>query len=883
MRSSWRLQSIVDNAKSVLDRSIWQRSTPGETVGDIGEHDPEGGRLVDQEPQPDASQSSPDPAEWAKELRQFGRDAFDRGDFRLAEERLRQAVELVPGNHWNWLWLARAQQRGGDRAGSLVSARTALGLKPDWPAAAELVASLLAAAGKTDEAVEVLRQLSLRHGDDMEVLARILGRLRTLNAEAEFADVAEAMIGLDPTDERARAAAARVRSRLGQEAFAQRDYRLAEDRFRESIGFVATEPWPWLWLARAQQRLGERAGSIASARVALDLRPGWPPAAQHLAPLLVAEGKTGAALDLLKQIALRHASDVDVLRRVLWRFRRLQAHAEVVEVAEAILRLDPWDESALAATAFALGRLGTTADAERYLETVAARPGAPKLAGAWVRYLLDDGRSRDAWTSLQRDSDAADPAQLRRTAQALWRGGHVEEANRAYALAVALTPENQFTLRRQRVAKSESAVLRGEWRPPAMSGDRVQPIPGRVLHVVGKSLPYDQAGYTIRTQSIARAQRQTGLDPHVVSQFGFPWNLRIEAPEEETVDGLPYHRLRPVDGLPDEAEERLTRHSLGLAARVQQLRPGILHAHSDFRNALVAVTVGQALGVPVVYEVRGFWEETWLSKRDAESIDAEVYRLRRERELEAMTRSDHVVTLSEGMRAELVARGVPESKITIVPNAVDVETFVPVERDAQLGGELAIGADEVVLGYISSLTHYEGISFLLQAIARLVAAGEPVRGLIVGDGPERASLQIEAARLGLTNRVVFTGRVPHQDILRYYGLIDVFVIPRTADRVSQLVTPLKPLEAMATGRAVVVSGVDALREMIVDGETGLVFRPEDADHLAEVVAPLILDRARREKLGGAARAWVCAHRTWEQNGRRYLDLYRALGVPLPDA
>jgi glycosyltransferase involved in cell wall biosynthesis len=255
-----------------------------------------------------------------------------------------------------------------------------------------------------------------------------------------------------------------------------------------------------------------------------------------------------------------------------------------------------------------------------------------------------------------------------------------------------------------------------------------------------------------------------------------------------------------------------------------------------------------------------------------------LYRLRRDRELDAMRRSDRIVTLSEGMRAEIVARGISPDKIAIVPNAVDVDAFVPVARDPQLAAALGIGDDEVVLGYISSLTHYEGVSYLLDAIARLAGSGHPVRGLIVGDGPERPALVTHAARLGLADRVLFTGRVPHDEVLRYYGMIDVFVVPRTADRVSQLVTPLKPLEAMATARAVVVSGVDALREMIVEGETGLVFQPEDADHLASVVAPLLADRTRREALGRAARAWVSTNRTWEQNGRRYLDLYQDLGI-----
>jgi glycosyltransferase involved in cell wall biosynthesis len=151
--------------------------------------------------------------------------------------------------------------------------------------------------------------------------------------------------------------------------------------------------------------------------------------------------------------------------------------------------------------------------------------------------------------------------------------------------------------------------------------------------------------------------------------------------------------------------------------------------------------------------------------------------------------------------------------------------------------------------------------------------------LLVGEGEERATLEAEANRLGLDDgTVIFTGRVPHGEIQRYYSIIDVFVVPRTNDRVSRLVTPLKPFEAMALERAVVVSGVDALVEIVSDGETGLTFRPEDATNLADVVEPLLEDPGRRAALGTAARAWVTAHRTWRQNGERYRALYERLGA-----
>jgi glycosyltransferase involved in cell wall biosynthesis len=196
-----------------------------------------------------------------------------------------------------------------------------------------------------------------------------------------------------------------------------------------------------------------------------------------------------------------------------------------------------------------------------------------------------------------------------------------------------------------------------------------------------------------------------------------------------------------------------------------------------------------------------------------------------------------------------------------------------------LAAALGIADDEPVVGYISTFTAYEGIEYLIQAIAILVSRGRRVRLLLVGDGEARSSLEAAVRDAGLDDGVViFTGRVPYGDIARYYRTIDVFVVPRTSDRVSQLVTPLKPFEAMAMEKAVVVSAVDALLEIIEDGVTGRSFLAEDPASLADTIEPLLDDPGTREALGRAARAWVAEHRTWRQNGLRYLELYRRLGV-----
>ena len=239
------------------------------------------------------------------------------------------------------------------------------------------------------------------------------------------------------------------------------------------------------------------------------------------------------------------------------------------------------------------------------------------------------------------------------------------------------------------------------------------------------------------------------------------------------------------------------------------------------------------------------------------------------------------MTLSQTMRADILSRGgIDADRVTVVPNAVDIASFTPGLRDEALARSLGIEPDETVVGYISSFTAYEGIAYLIEAVALLRQRERRVRLLLVGDGEERANLEAVARQTGLLadGTVIFAGRVPHREIERYYRTIDVFVVPRTNDRVSQLVTPLKPYEAMAMEKALVVSAVGALLEIVEEGVTALTFTPEDPLSLADAMEPLVNDRTARATLGEAARAWVAANRTWEQNGRRYLELYQRLGV-----
>jgi glycosyltransferase involved in cell wall biosynthesis len=412
------------------------------------------------------------------------------------------------------------------------------------------------------------------------------------------------------------------------------------------------------------------------------------------------------------------------------------------------------------------------------------------------------------------------------------------------------------------------------------AAERERPAPGRILHVVTDALPTTHAGYTIRTHEIVLAQRAAGLDPHVVTRCGYPVTAgKLDGRRLVVLDAIPYHRLLPPV-LPARADKAADL-GLDLAARLtRKLRPSVLHAASNYANARIALALGRKYGLPVVYEVRGFWEDTWLSRYpDAAGLaNSELYKANRDLETRSMLESDLVVTLGEAMRDEIVARGVPADKVLIVPNAVSQEFLEPLPDATALRAELGIGAEEYVVGVVTSLVPHEGIGTLLEATRLLADRGVPVRALIVGDGPERAALQRQAAGAGLGAAAIFTGRVAAARVREFHALLDVFVVPRTRDRVCQLVTPLKPIEAMASGLCVVTSEVKALTEIIKPEVTGALTIPQDPVSLADCLEFLFYSPDIRRKLGDNAREWVARDRTWAHHAARYRDAYACLGA-----
>jgi PEP-CTERM/exosortase A-associated glycosyltransferase len=397
----------------------------------------------------------------------------------------------------------------------------------------------------------------------------------------------------------------------------------------------------------------------------------------------------------------------------------------------------------------------------------------------------------------------------------------------------------------------------------------------RILHILDHSIPL-HSGYAFRTLAILKQQRELGWETfHLTGP-----KQGATAANEEDVDGWHFFRTPPpggiLEGVTGLAEiELMGEITYRIEQVVRRLSPHILHAHSPVLNAIPAIRVGRRLGIPVVYEVRASWEDAAVNHGTTREGGLR-YRLSRALETWALKRVDAVTTICEGLRGELAARGIPREKITVIPNAVDIEEFstggIPdLELKQQLGLEGA-----TVLGFIGSFYAYEGLALLLRAMPAILTERPNVRVLLVGGGRQETELRQLAAELGIAAQVVFAGRVPHDTVQRYYDIIDVLVYPRLSMRLTELVTPLKPLEAMAQGRLLVASDVGGHRELIRAGETGVLFKAGDRDALARAVLDLLQHPERWDTLKSTAREFVERERNWRASVGRYRAVYSAL-------
>ena len=475
--------------------------------------------------------------------------------------------------------------------------------------------------------------------------------------------------------------------------------------------------------------------------------------------------------------------------------------------------------------------------------------------------------------------DLGDPGRASAHAALLLLRGRLGEVLRASPDDPGSRPWRRAARRQLRALESG---LPPSLRQPRIAVPRTSPAgksapggPGpRILHVVTNSLPGTQAGSTIRTQGVVAAQRAVGWDAHVATRPGYPVLYGdLDARPLERVDGVPYHRLLPWIMPAAQGVDRV--YSQLLDELVGDLRPDVLHAASDHVNARAALEVGRRRGLPVAYEARTFFEDTWLAAHGGEeSRDSDVYRLLRERHTEVILAADMVTTLSEAMRDEIVARGAAPDRVVVAPNAVDPAFLAP--REPAKRARAAVGLPEGFwVGSIATFQRYEGLETLVDAVAVLRRSGCDARVLLVGEGPALPELRARAEALGVP--LASPGRVPFADVMGFYDALDVFALPRSATALNERVTPLKPLEAQARALPVVGSDLPAIREVVPPGTP--LTAPGDPEGLAEALAALRDPDARAER-GEAARSWVASCRTWPYVTEAYRGAYSALGVPV---
>jgi PEP-CTERM/exosortase A-associated glycosyltransferase len=400
----------------------------------------------------------------------------------------------------------------------------------------------------------------------------------------------------------------------------------------------------------------------------------------------------------------------------------------------------------------------------------------------------------------------------------------------------------------------------------------------KILHILDHSLPL-HSGYTFRSQSLFRAQRDMGYEPvvvtspkHEASWFG-EW-----APKEE-INGFTYYRTGGVKSLaiPFGTETRLMRALYRRILEVAEIeKPDVLHAHSPILNAIPALWAGKKLGLPVVYEIRAFWEDAAVD-HGTYAEGSWKYRLTQWLETQVCKRADHIGILCNGLKNDLIQRGIPAGKITPVFNGVNPDEFQPCPPDAEYLQEWHLEGKKVV-GFIGSFYRYEGLDLLIKAFARI--ADEQVNAvlLLVGGGEMKEELEQLVHQLGLAERVIMPGRIPHDRVPGTYAMIDVLAYPRYSMRLTELVTPLKPMEAMAMGKALIASDVGGHQEVIIHDKTGVLFKAGDEAALAAELAGLLADQQWRQVLQWQGSQWVLEHHTWEKTTGVYRGIYEQLGL-----
>lgn len=396
------------------------------------------------------------------------------------------------------------------------------------------------------------------------------------------------------------------------------------------------------------------------------------------------------------------------------------------------------------------------------------------------------------------------------------------------------------------------------------------------VYFLHSSLPYLSGGYATRAHGLASALIQRGLDLKVYTRPNFPYDVRKGILEKDAfiqIDNVGYHKTTcNSNRLSDEASYMVDCIQV-FDAVIKTERPGYVHGRSTYQIALPALIAAKRNGLPFVYEVSGLWELVHESRGEAYAKEKDTWKMRLFETITAQG-ADLVFTLTNAMKDELINRGVDGDKISILPNCTDTNIFSPHPKSKKLLDELGIKPDIPIIGYVGSFQDYEGLDDLIEACELLSQrfSEKDYKLLLVGDGPFYKEICARIQSSCIKDKILITGRIPHNLVHDYYSIIDIAPFPRKAWQVCEVVSPMKPLEAMAMEKAVLVSSVKALSEMIINNVTGLVFKKGSVESLCSSLHVLIESPKLRESLGKSARSWVIQNRTWDQISNAFITM-----------
>ena len=394
----------------------------------------------------------------------------------------------------------------------------------------------------------------------------------------------------------------------------------------------------------------------------------------------------------------------------------------------------------------------------------------------------------------------------------------------------------------------------------------------KIIHIFDHSFPV-QDGYSARSLAILQGQKKRNWE--IFPLTGTRQNSCNE--QSDSIYGIDFYRTINNKSLFSKVPVLKQFWSIWmvyqrLISLIKEKNPDILHAHSPALNGIAAIYAGRRFKIPVVYEVRAFWEDAAVDQGTS-TEQGWRYKLTRSLENFVFRNVQQVTTICEGLKNDIKSRNICDQSITVIPNAVEFErfskSFIPDEQIIS-NFNLTIGS---TLGFIGSFYDYEGLDLAIRAMPVLMKTNPNIKLLLIGTGLQDLNLRNLVTCMGLENNVLFAGKVSFAEVERYYSVIDVLVYPRKKLRLTDLVTPLKPLEAMALQKIFIASDVGGHRELVENGVTGVLFKAENIDSFVNTVNSLLGCKQLQNTVRKNGLEFVKNERNWTKSVEKYEKVY----------